>query len=68
MGELLLACAGGVLVSLFNKFVLSGYIFEKCVAHINDDDSESLASQSSTISADVHVHSSYIHADVHVQT
>ena len=57
MSEFLIACAGGICVGLFNKFVLSGYIFQQCMQHEEEDDG--LSSQSSTISADVrgfHVH------------
>jgi hypothetical protein len=52
MGEFLIACAGGIIVSIFNKFVMSGYIFQQCIQQEEEDDG--LSSQSSTISADVH--------------
>jgi len=52
MSEFLIACAGGICVGLFNKFVLSGYIFQRCMQREEEDDG--LSSQSSTVSADVH--------------
>jgi hypothetical protein len=58
MGELITALTGGLLIAMFNKFVLSGIsgsVFQWCEAtHLDDDDG--LSSQSSTISADIHVH------------
>ena len=54
MSEFRIACAGGICVGLFNKFVLSGYIFQQCAQHKEEEEDDGLSSQSSTISADIH--------------
>ena len=55
MGEFLTAVAGGILIALFNKFVLSGAIFKVCETKSKEDDDDGLSSSSSTVNADIHV-------------
>jgi len=52
MGEFFVGISAGVLVSLFNRFVLSGYLWKMC----DHDDDDGVSSQSSAISTDVHIH------------
>jgi len=54
MTEFLVGIAAGVVVSLFNRFVLSGYIWRMCDGHPEEHDD--ISSQSSAISTDVHIH------------
>ena len=53
MEEFFVGISAGVLVSLFNRFVLSGYLRKMCG---HDDDDDGVSSQSSAISTDVHIH------------
>jgi hypothetical protein len=55
MGEFITAVAGGILIALFNKFVLSGAIFKVCETKSKEDDDDGLSSSSSAINADIHV-------------
>jgi uncharacterized protein (DUF983 family) len=56
MGEFITAVAGGILIALFNKFVLSGTVCKLCETKTKeDDDDDGLSSSSSTITADIHV-------------
>jgi hypothetical protein len=54
MGEFFSALLGGVLIALFNKFVLSGEVCKWVKPpHMEDDDGQS---SSSTATAEIHFH------------
>ena len=55
MGELLLGISAGLVVSMINKYILSGTLWAWChqATHDGDDD---VSSQSSAVSLDVHIH------------
>ncbi len=56
MGEFFTALTGGIIIALFNKFVLSGAICKWCeTRHGRDDDDDGLSSSSSTSNADIHM-------------
>ena len=56
MGELLLGISAGLVVSMINKYVLSGTLWTWCMHTREDDDCDDLSSQSSAVSMDVHIH------------
>ena len=56
MGEFLLAVAGGLAVSLINKFVISGTLWAWCTHKREDEDDDEVSSQTSAVSLDIHVH------------
>jgi hypothetical protein len=53
MGEFLSALAGGVIIALFNRFVLSGSVCRWMNPPDEDDDGQS---SSSTVGAEIHIH------------
>ncbi len=58
MGEFFTALSEGIIIALFNKFVLSGMsgsVFQWC-GTIPYEDDDGLSSQSSTVIADIHMH------------
>jgi hypothetical protein len=54
MGEFFSALVGGVLIALFNKFVLSGEVCKLLTPHHDEDDDGQ--SSSSTATAEIHFH------------
>ncbi len=58
MGELLLGISAGLVVSMINKYILSGTLWTWCrhKREDEDDDCDDLSSQSSAVSMDVHIH------------
>ncbi len=58
MGELLLGIRAGLVVSMINKYILSGTVWNWCRHRCEDehDDCDDLSSQSSAVSMDVHIH------------
>ena len=55
MTEFFVGISAGIFVSLFNRFILSGYIWRMC-DHEHTDEHDDISSQSSAISTDVHIH------------
>ena len=56
MGEFLLAVAGGLAVSLINKYVISGTLWAWCQHKRENEDDDEVSSQTSAVSLDIHVH------------
>jgi hypothetical protein len=57
MGELLLGISAGLVVSMINKYILSGTVWNWCRHRCEEhDDCDDLSSQSSAVSMDVHIH------------
>jgi len=56
MGELLLGISAGLVVSMINKYILSGTLWAWCKHRPGDDDCDDLSSQSSAVSMDIHIH------------
>jgi hypothetical protein len=58
MGELLLGISAGLVVSMINKYILSGTVWNWCRHRCEDGhaDCDDLSSQSSAVSMDVHIH------------
>jgi hypothetical protein len=56
MGELLLGISAGLVVSMINKYILSGTLWTWCRHRQEDEDCDDLSSQSSAVSMDVHIH------------
>ena len=56
MGELFLGISAGLVVSMINKYILSGTLWAWCRHMREDDDCDDLSSQSSAVSLDVHIH------------
>ena len=57
MGELLLGISAGLVVSMINKYILSGTLWTWCKhKREGEDDCDDLSSQSSAVSMDIHIH------------
>ena len=56
MGELLLGISAGLVVSMINKYILSGTLWTWCRHKREDADDDDVSSQSSAVSMDVHIH------------
>ena len=55
MGELFLGISADLVVSMINKYVLSGALWTWCKQQREDEDDD-VSSQSSAVSMDVHIH------------
>ena len=58
MGEVLSGIFAGIIVSLINKFLVNGNLWQMCnERHVmeDDDDDDGVSSQSSAIISDIHV-------------
>ena len=56
MGELLSGIFAGIVVSLINKFLVNGNLWQMCnERHVMEDDDDGVSSQSSAIISDIHV-------------
>ena len=57
MGELILGISAGLVVSMINKYILSGTVWNWCRHQcVDEDDCHDLSSQSSAVSMDIHIH------------
>ena len=56
MGELVTGVIAGLIVSLFNRFVINGTIWKMCDGRQTEEDDDGLSSQSSAIISDIHIH------------
>ncbi len=58
MTEFFVGIAAGIIVSLFNKYIVNGNIWKQCEhrAPLHEEEEDGLSSESSAISCDIHVH------------
>ena len=57
MGELVTGVIAGLIVSLFNRFVINGAVWKMCDGRQQtEEDDDGLSSQSSAIISDIHIH------------